>query len=67
MGLKLEIILLIENLNNAYRRNNRIPELVEKKDPPIIDNIKNMKERFGGVFVKETPMLEILLIIDNKI
>ena len=46
---------------------NLSPELVEKKDPPIITNIKNMKSKFGWFIFKEKPIFEILLERDNKL
>ena len=42
-----------------------MPELVEKKDPPIIIKIKNIKERSLGICV-EKPILEIELQIARK-
>ena len=36
LGLALEIISLMENLNKEIIFKKRRPELVEKKDPPII-------------------------------
>jgi len=56
---------LIENLNNKNNLKNLIPELVEKKDPPIIINIKNIKERSLGICV-ENPIFEIELDIARK-
>ncbi len=41
------------------------PELVEKKEPPIITSIKNIKVKFWSDF-RAKPMLDILLVIDNK-
>tara|TARA_B100001250_G_C19535276_1_gene672275 strand:+ start:428 stop:634 length:207 start_codon:yes stop_codon:yes gene_type:complete len=43
------------------------PELVEKKDPPIITNIRNIKETFDELLLKEIPILEILLTIDTSV
>jgi hypothetical protein len=54
-------------LNKAYSFKNLIPELVEKKEPPIITNIKNINERFCGESSREKPILEILLVKDKKI
>ena len=42
-----------------------MPELVEKKDPPIIIKIKNIKERSLGICV-ENPIFEIKLDIARK-
>ena len=43
------------------------PELVEKKEPPIITNIKNTNVRFFWSDFNEKPILEILLAIDNRL
>ena len=46
---------------------NRIPELVEKKEPPIITNIKNINERFcEWEWSSEIPIFETLLAKDKK-
>ena len=43
------------------------PELVEKKEPPIITKIKKIKLRFDlSVFI-EKPIFEILLDMDRKL
>jgi len=44
-----------------------MPELVEKKDPPIIIKIKKMKDKFFGLSFNEIPILETLLVSDKKI
>tara|TARA_A100000164_G_C21708315_1_gene676918 strand:+ start:470 stop:673 length:204 start_codon:yes stop_codon:yes gene_type:complete len=46
---------------------NLSPELVEKKDPPIITNIKKMKLKFFCSESKEKPILDMLLAIDKKL
>ena len=46
---------------------NLIPELVEKKEPPIITKIKNKKDNDDGVFFNESPILDTLLAIENRI
>ena len=43
------------------------PELVEKKDPPIITKIKNKKDNCGEILLDEIPILETLLDIDKRI
>ena len=43
-----------------------MPELVEKKEPPIITNIKKIKDKLLGELFNEKPMLEILLVIDKN-
>ena len=67
LGLTCERSSLIENLINKYNFKNLIPELVEKKDPPIITKIKNKKNKLFGVLFKEIPILDMLLAIENKI
>tara|TARA_B100001027_G_C16080516_1_gene247082 strand:- start:63 stop:230 length:168 start_codon:yes stop_codon:yes gene_type:complete len=52
-------------LNNKKSLENLNPELVEKKDPPMIIRIIKIKVRFWGTS-KENPMLEIELQIDKK-
>ena len=42
-----------------------MPELVEKKDPPIIIKIKKIKDKFLGILV-EKPILEIELQMAKK-
>ncbi len=66
-GLTCEIKLLMENLNKLYSFKKRIPELVEKKEPPIITRIKNIKDKFEGLLSKENPILDILLVNESKI
>ena len=46
---------------------NLSPELVEKKDPPIITKSKNINWRSLNSLFKEIPILEILLKIENMI
>ena len=46
LGLLKESIWLIEYLKSEYIFMNLKPELVEKKDPPIITKIKNRKFKF---------------------
>ena len=48
-GFEWETNSLIENLNNKNNLKNLIPELVEKKDPPIIIKIKNIKDKSLGI------------------
>tara|TARA_B110000438_G_C15599404_1_gene557345 strand:+ start:286 stop:606 length:321 start_codon:yes stop_codon:yes gene_type:complete len=67
LGLTCEIKSLSENLNKEYNLKNLIPELVEKKEPPIIDNIKKIKERLLGELFRDTPIFETLLHKDKKI
>tara|TARA_B110001450_G_scaffold226141_1_gene224747 strand:- start:73 stop:249 length:177 start_codon:yes stop_codon:yes gene_type:complete len=57
---------LIEYLNSEYIFKNLIPELVEKKEPPIITKIKKTKDRLDVLSLKENPILETLLVKDKK-
>ena len=52
-------------MNSKKSFENLKPELVEKKDPPIIIRIIKIKVKFWGVS-KENPILEIELQIDKK-
>ena len=61
------MISFIEKLNKDTSFKKRRPELVEKKDPPIIISIRKINDRYCGVFFKDTPIFEILLDIDKKI
>ena len=54
-----------ENLNNKKSLENLNPELVEKKDPPIIIRIIKIKVRFWDTS-KENPIFDIELQIDKK-
>ena len=56
-----------EYLNNEYTLINLSPELVEKKDPPIITKIRYINSRLGWLEFNEKPILDILLEIDNKL
>ena len=49
-----------------YNFINLNPELVEKKEPPIITNNKKMKLIFSGILSKENPILETLLDNENN-
>ena len=65
MGFAWDTSSLIENLNSKKSLENLRPELVEKKEPPIIIRIIKMNVRFWGTS-KENPILEIELQIDKK-
>ncbi len=67
LGLLNDNIWLIEYSNNDKILINLKPELVEKKDPPIITKIKNIRLKFGCLVSKEKPILDILLVTDNKL
>ena len=66
LGLLNERIWLIEYLNNEKILINLRPELVEKKEPPIMTSIKNIKVKFGWLELNENPMLETLLDTDKR-
>ena len=46
-----------------------MPELVEKKDPPIITKIRKINDKFLGLFSKAKPIFDILLakLKNNKL
>ena len=46
---------------------NLIPELVEKKDPPIITIIKNKNHKLEAELLNEIPILDILLVKEKSI
>tara|TARA_B110000114_G_C14844690_1_gene298120 strand:- start:396 stop:578 length:183 start_codon:yes stop_codon:yes gene_type:complete len=39
---------------------------VEKKDPPIITNIKKTKDKFDELLSREKPIFETLLVRDKN-
>ena len=43
-----------------------MPELVEKKEPPIITKIKNIKDKFVELLFKENPIFETLLVKERE-
>ena len=43
-----------------------MPELVEKKEPPIITIIKKIKDRLLGELFRENPTFETLLVKDKN-
>ena len=55
----------IENLKSKKSFENLRPELVEKKEPPIIIRIIKIKVRFSGTS-KENPIFDIELQMDKK-
>ena len=57
----------MEYLNSEKILINRKPELVEKKDPPIITRIRNVKVKLDLLVSNEKPIFDILLDIDNKL
>ena len=65
LGFACDTSSFIENLKSKKSFENLRPELVEKKDPPIIISIRKIKERFFGTS-KENPIFDIELQIDKK-
>ena len=63
LGLLNERIWLKENLINEYILINLKPELVEKKEPPIITNKRKIKYKLLYSLSNEIPIFEILLNI----
>jgi len=43
-----------------------MPELVEKKEPPIITKIKKIKDKFVDFWLREIPIFETLLVKDKN-
>ena len=43
-----------------------MPELVEKKDPPIMTKIKKIKDKFVELLLREKPIFETLLVKDKN-
>ena len=66
-GLLYDSISLIEYLNKEYIFKNLKPELVEKKEPPIITRIKKIKDKFVEFPDSEIPIFETLLVNDKNI
>ena len=66
-GLLKERIWLIEYLVNEYIFKNLKPELVEKKDPPIITSKIYIKFKLAWSTSSEIPIFEILLTKDKKL
>ena len=66
-GLLKESIWFMEYLKSEYIFINLKPELVEKKDPPIITKIKNKKFKFVCFESRVKPIFDILLDIDKKL
>ena len=67
LGLLKERIWLIEYLVKEYIFKNLKPELVEKKDPPIITSKIYIKFKLAWSTSREIPILEMLLTKDNKL
>ena len=67
LGLLKDKIWFKEYFNKEYIFINLKPELVEKKEPPIITKIKNKRDKFCWSFSRENPILDMLLVIDKKL
>jgi len=57
----------MEYLNNEKILINLKPELVEKKDPPIITKIKNIKVKLDLLVSIDIPILDMLLDTESKL
>ena len=57
----------MEYLNNEYNLINLNPELVEKKEPPIITNNKKINVKLDLSVSTEKPIFEILVVIDKRL
>ena len=66
-GLVWDNKLFKENFNKLKIFITLIPELVEKKEPPITTIIKKINIKLLGVSWNEIPIFEILLDIATKI
>ena len=66
-GLVWDNKLFTENFNKLKIFKNLIPELVEKKEPPMTTIIKKINIKLLGVSLNEIPIFEILLVIATKI
>ena len=67
LGLLNERIWLIEYLVREYIFKNLKPELVEKKDPPMITSRIYIKFKLDWSTSREIPIFEILLTKDKKL
>ena len=67
LGLLNERIWFKEYLNNEYILINLKPELVEKKEPPIITKTKYIKLKSGSTNLREKPIFDMLLDNDKKL
>ena len=66
-GLLKDRIWLIEYLVKEYIFKNLKPELVEKKEPPIITSNMYIKFKLVWSTSREIPIFEILLTKDKKL
>ena len=54
-----------KKLDKQYFKN-LIPELVEKKEPPIITKIRKINDKLLELSSSESPILETLLVRDKN-
>ena len=57
----------MEYLNNEKILINLKPELVEKKEPPIITKIRYIKIKFDFPESREKPIFDMLVEIDKRL
>ena len=65
-GLAWDNNSFLAKINNEYNFTNLNPELVEKKEPPIIVKINKINEIFWYEPFVENPILEILLVKQSR-
>ena len=58
--------LFNENLIKLINLITLIPELVEKKEPPMMTSIKNKKYKLFELLLNEIPIFDTLLVTDTK-
>ena len=65
-GLVWDNKLFNENLIKLINLITLIPELVEKKEPPMMTSIKNKKYKLFELLLNEIPIFDTLLVTDTK-
>jgi len=65
-GLVWDNKLFNENLIKLINLITLTPELVEKKEPPMMTSIKNKKYKLFELLLNEIPIFETLLVTDTK-
>ena len=65
-GLVWDNKLFNENLIKLINLITLTPELVEKKEPPMITSIKNKKYKLFELLLNEIPIFDTLLVTDTK-
>ena len=66
-GFVWESKLFIEYLIKDKTLTTLKPELVEKKDPPIITSIKKINDKLLAESLKEIPKFDTLLVIETSV